>query len=408
MNTFRYFILQLKRTLWLAAGLIPAAMLLFVCLVLTGHFFLEQKDDEEQKKYFVGVVGNLEDPYFGFGMHAIQSMDSSRFLVEFQQMSEHEAKEAFAKGKIAAYLMIPQEFVDAVSTGRNDVKIKYIVSDVGGDLLGQVMEKFVQTASELVIHSQSAVFAAQEWMQKTGKTEQYWEHTSRLNLLIIDKVLSRSNLAKAEEIGYSKGLSAGEYYFCAVILLYLFLLGLGGITVCGGRNTDFCRWLTVKEIHAGKQIMAEYAAYFLLELLCFGPAAAALAIIGKKAGTGFVIPELEQIAIPLLLCLMMTAMMQVMFSEVLQNPVTNIWAQFLVIAGMGILSGYFYPAEFFSKNIQQVGAFLPTGAALEFMTKSCSGGNSIRSVLLLAGYLIFFAAVTVWSRRKKLMGGCGS
>ena len=69
MRYVKYFSVQLKRTLKLAVGVFPTAMLLFACLGAAAWFLLNQGPlAERQQKYQIGVVGKIDDTYLGFGI----------------------------------------------------------------------------------------------------------------------------------------------------------------------------------------------------------------------------------------------------------------------------------------------------------------------------------------------------
>ena len=163
MRYVKYFVVQLKRTVKLAVGVFPTAMLLFACLAIAGYVFLNQGPlVENQKKYKIGVVGDIGDSYLGFGIYAIQTLDDSRFMVDFIPMTEEEAQKAFRNASLAAYITVPDEFLDSIITGKNDVPIQYVSSEGQKGLAGYLMDELATVVSELVTSSQSAIYAFED------------------------------------------------------------------------------------------------------------------------------------------------------------------------------------------------------------------------------------------------------
>ena len=142
MRYFKYFIVQLKRTVKLAVGVFPTAMLLFACLGIAAYIFMNHGPMmQNQKKYQIGIVGNIEDSYLGFGIFAVQTLDDSRFMVDFIPMTEEEAQKAFRKAALAAYVIIPDEFLASVISGANDTPITYVASEGQKGIAGYLMDE---------------------------------------------------------------------------------------------------------------------------------------------------------------------------------------------------------------------------------------------------------------------------
>ena len=164
MRYAKYLYVQLKRTMKLAVGVFPTAMLLFACLGIAAYFLLMQGPlTGQQQKYRIGVVGSVDETYLGFGIAAIQTLDSSRLMVDFIPMEEEEAKEAFREGDLVAYINVPAEFLDSIVYGRNDVPITYVASESGQGIQGYLMEELAALVSRLVTSAQGSIYARNQF-----------------------------------------------------------------------------------------------------------------------------------------------------------------------------------------------------------------------------------------------------
>ncbi|MBO4749254.1 MAG: ABC transporter permease [Lachnospiraceae bacterium] len=366
MRYAKYLYVQLKRTLKLAVGVFPTAMLLCACLGIAAYFLLTQGPlTTRQEKYKIGIVGSIDDTYLGFGVAAIQTLDSSRFMVEFLTMEEEEAKKAFREGELVAYVNVPEEFLDSIIYGRNDVPITYVASEGGQGLQAYLMEELAALVSRLVTSSQGSIYAMQEVVYEYGDSDKIWDWTNELNLQLIDHVLGRTKLAELEVLGLSKGLLIRQYYFCTVLLLFCFLFGITSASFFLKRNASLGKWMKLRGIGATGQVLCEYVVYFALMLLCVLVPFGALSV----ATHGFSFLKMRIYPSDLVLCLIPIVLMASAFHfviyELVRNPVANLLLQFLGVIGMGYVSGYIYPASFFPDGIARIGRILPTGAALE-------------------------------------------
>jgi len=222
-----YFLAQLKRTFRLAFPQLAADILICACVGLLSYLLVAQGAFAAGgARYRIGMVGDLSDSYLGFGIAALQEMDDSRFMIELVGMSEAEADEAFEKGELYAVMRVPDGLLESIVSGGNDCLITYTPAEGSKGLGTMVMGEITDIASTLVTSSQSAIYAMQRMLVEEGRQEEVGRETDRLNLSLINLVLSRSGFGEVELLGYADGLSMELYYFCSAVLLFLLLAGL--------------------------------------------------------------------------------------------------------------------------------------------------------------------------------------
>lgn len=400
MRYVKYFVAQFKRTIRLAVGVFPTAMLLFACLGAACYSFYQLGPlSDAQRNYKIGIVGKADDTYLGFGVAAIQTMDSTRFMADFIPMTEKEAQKAFQSGELVTYVRIPDEFLESVVYGRNDVPLGYVASESQKGLESYLMEELSVCVSKLVTSSQASIYSMQKAARELGEREHLGSWTDELNLQMISYVLGRTGLAELETLGISIGLSVVPYYFCTILLLFCFILGISSSSLFLRRNEDLGRWMRLRGIGPFAQVLSEFACYLALTYACVAvPVGCAWFVTDhlKFLGTKVWLDEILWALLPVTI---LACAMHFVIYEVVRNPVGSILLQFLGVLGMGYVSGYFYPASFFPEGIAKVGAVLPTGIALRSFSNASFHLEGSGAALGILAYVLIFLTISVLMRR---------
>lgn len=405
-----YLTAQFKRIRQLFPMVMAVTAILICCLgVLAVLLFRADAGQEKKQTVKIGLAGSAEGSYLGFGIEAIQSLDTSRFAIEFLRMeSEEEAGEALKRGELSAYLSVPEGYVEALVRGETP-RIAYVTSKDAAGIGSVVMMELLNTVSSLITESQSTIYCTQKLLGDKGRQDIMRDVSDRLYLRYVDLILGREEIYELELTGVSGGLSLPEYYVCAVLLVFLMLWGAAAAPLFAQRDYSLCRLLRTKGLTAGRQILAEYLAY---AVLLYGVFLAAVLLAGAAVFFfGVSVFPLEWSAMAAVLSFnWMTGMLPVILLiaalhfcvwEWIPNPVTGTLAQFLGAVGMGYLSGCYYPITFFPEEIQMLAPFLPTGAAMGYSGKLLSGGAVWREAAVMAAYALSCLAAAVCCRKRK-------
>lgn len=410
-QTTAYFLAQLKRAIRLLPGQVMADLLVCVCAGALACLLISQgAAAAEGSRYRIGMVGDLSASYLGYGMAAVQEMDDSRFMIELVPMSEQEAEAAFWRGELYAVMRVPEGLLESIVYGENDRLITYTATQGQQGLGTMVMGEITDLASTLVTCSQSAIYAMQRTLADQGRGEEIGRETDKLNLALINLVLSRGDFGEVEVLGYGDGLSLELYYFCGMILLFLLLSGLLNSALFVHGNGAFSCFLKARGVGAFRQIFGEYPAFLLLVtmglfILClplgFGLARGLLGIpewegMGAAPFLSF-LPVLIPVAV-------MLAAMQFFLFEAAEGIVNGILLQLLSGIGMGYLSGCFYPSAFFPEKMRALGEILPSGAAARFMQAGALGRIPAELWAAVFGWTAVFLVLTILVRKGRMTG----
>lgn len=404
-----YFLAQLKRAARLLPGQILADIAVCLCVGALACLLITQGAfAAEGTRYRIGMVGDLSDSYLGFGIAAVQEMDDSRFMIELVPMSEQEAEAAFRRGELYAVMRVPDGLMESIVYGENDKFVTYTVAQGQQGLGAMVMEEITDTASTLVTCSQSAIYAMQRVLADQDRGDEIGWETDKLNLVLIQLVLSRSGFGEVEVLGYGDGLSLELYYFCGVILLFLLLSGLLNSALFVHGNGAFSCFLKARGVGAFWQILGEYLAYLLLVVT--GLFTLCIPLVFALERELLMIPEWEGMgAAPFLAFLpvlfpvaVMFAALQFFLFEAAEGIVNGILLQLICGIGMGYLSGYFYPSAFFPEKMRALGVFLPSGAAVRFAQAGVLGKIPAAAWAAVFVWLALFLLLAVAVRRVRM------
>lgn len=409
---YSFFCVQLKRILKILPMQLLVNLVVCVCVgILAAILVRDGVLSPERQKYRIGVVGDMTDPYLGFGIQTLQMVDDSRFMVELISMSEEEARDAFRRGELYAFIRIPDGLIESIEWGTNDRPVTYVATEGQKGIGSIVMNELVDVVSNLVTCSQSGIYGMQKVLVDYRESEGFWEATKQLNFRYFDVVLSREKLYSMEVLGVANGLSTEAYYFCSILIFFLLLSGINNSLLFSRRNEKTFQFLAARGIGAAGQTLGEYLAYVCLMFLCVLEIFLILAVVFYKdffhiaEWKGMGAGPLGGFLLHFLLVIFMIASMQFLLYELVSNIVSSILLQFLCGISMGYLSGFFYPASFFPETLQRVGAFLPTGAALRYMNGSITGNSSHIAFVGVLLYLFIFLGLSVLVRKNRIQRG---
>ncbi len=232
--------------------------------------------------------------------------------------------------------------------------------------------------------------------------------TDKLNLALINLVLSRSGFGEVELLGYADGLSMELYYFCKAVLLLLLLAGLLNCAFFARRSAALARFLKARGVGALWQILGEYLSY--LGLVLMGLLSLSLPLVFILKQELIVIPEWEGMGTSpffgflktLLPVAAMFGALQFFLYEAAEGIVNGILLQFLCGIGLGYLAGYFYPSAFFPERMRIIGSVLPSGAAARYVEEGLFGRASAGAVAAVFAYLAVFFTLAVMVRRGRI------
>lgn len=401
-----YLKLQLKRvgkvfpviffmTLLLGAGL---------SLLVWMQFKLNREDAGKQK-ISLGIVGDTEDSYLGFGIYALENIDSSRYTITFVRLEEKEASAQLEKGKISAYIRIPEGFVDSVVSGEN-MPVEFVSGASQGGIGTELLRELADAVSVLITESQTGIYSMQELYLDYKALETIYEDTDKLNLRYFDVILSRENMYRMVTENERNVCSAAGYYLCAVILVFLMIWGMNGGALLVKNDMSLGKVLSAGGLNVWAQTSGEFAGYVCL--MAGNSLGIVLVLVGAAGYFRFSLPEAKELGDmirfslgiwPVLLC---TASMQFLLYNLVTGLTEGLLLNFVGTVGLGYLSGCFYPISYFPEGVRRLASFLPTGIGMKYLESYLLGQSAADMCLKLLLYTAVFFVLAVWIRKRKL------
>ena len=412
---FRLFKCQLKRFFFRAWSLILFSTLFFIALAFIASLFTKNMSfSGNHERLKIGIVGDSSIPYFETGLTTLKYLDSSNAFVEILTPSQKEAEALMRKGKLAAYVIIPPGFIEAVENGSNDLQVTYVTAAGAQGIESLFKEHIADIVSSYLINAQAGIFAMERLALKNGQRARLNEYNYEMNMNYIKWTLDRKNFIRLQELPLSNGVGLYGYYLCSLITSFLIFFSIGCLAFFTNSHKDKYRFLYSKGYGPFSQILAEYLAYALLLLFCLFLIFILILIFmlsGKLSLTEWRFTgifagtiRLFTAAIPLVF---MFAAMHFMLFEAVNQTVAAVLLQFFTAFCLSFTGGCFYPLDFFPQTIQTIGTILPAGRALALLDSSLLAQLNLPSLFASFAYTVIFIMLAFFIRARKIKGEVG-
>lgn len=388
----RYINVNIKRMLKLLPVTIIGTAVLCISLLVAAGIIVGDGVKEEQRKLVIGVVGDFGSSFFDSGVGALQTLDSTRYIIELESVTRKEAEEGYADGKYIAYIIIPDGFMESVSYGRNDKKLEYVYGDDVQDIMGKAMAEIVESFSGYVTGSQSGIYASGRVNYELGNGDLSDTQLVDINTRYLSAILNREKMCEEVKLGVGDELSMPAYYFCGMLVFFVFLAGINSCLYFGRRDKAF-RLLCISRGYDNKvQLIGEYIPFLIMGIcvvLCawiFISIAVILQYVVLDEWSDGQIVNLWMLMPKLLPVIIFVTVIQFLIYEITDNIAGSILLQFLISVVMGYISGCFYPLQFFPEIMQITGDILPTGVARTYIASCIRGEGTLPGLFLMAVY----------------------
>ncbi len=399
----KYFNIQLKRILRILPLAMVVVAVLFSGLLLVYRSLLDASGQSENNtKVQLALVGDAGDSYLKMGLAAVQSFDASRFSMELVQMEKAEAIRALERGEIAAYVLVPDGFVEAATHG--DVLTLEYVSSVGAvGLVTLFKNEITSVIADMVIACQKGMYGIDSSLAAHGNTANAGTHSYNLSLSYANHVFQRDDTYAVRELGIAEELGMEGYLFCGISVLFLVLILLPFAPLYIHQDYSLERMLTAKRRPLWAQVLCEFAVFFLGMILLLAVVLCAVLLLGS---------DLELLA-DAHLCwdlvaavFMITALGFFLYS-ISSNLIGGVILQFFGGLALCFASGCLYPLYFFPAAIQNLGGSLPTAYARSALAAGITGqsNTSVCWMLLLWTGLFLTGSILVRLYRMKRIRG---
>ena len=384
--------LNIKRELKILPFVATVTVVLFIGLgiILSGvvnHF----ANKEENQRFKIALTGDMDNAYIQLGMTVMQTLDDTRFSVEFLEMTETEAEKALSKGDISAYVILPEDFIKKALRGENET-IQYVTTPGGSGIVTMFKNEITKLVTEIVVGSQKGTYGLGEAVCDVGLESQESTYIDQMSIKYVELIFNRSELYAVEELGISDGLSMAEYLIFGILTLLFMLTGLPYVMVHTKKEQAFSSVLCARGYSIVKQILCEYISHLLVMSLV-------MTIVLSVVSLGLEMAVNVFLFVPVIL---MIAAFNIMIFEMADNTVNGVLLHFFVTICICYVSGCLYPIYTFPQTVQKISVFLPTGMARECLAGGLREEIPILQALGLLLYTVLFLVFTCMIRVRKI------
>ncbi len=407
----RYFYLQLKRT----ARFFPCVLTITVVLVvglslILGAMINNYNQKDENQIFNIGITGDMENRLLKLGIEAFKSIDGTRFSLDFVEMSEEQAKDALATGKISAYVVLPDNFIENALNGVV-VPIEFVTTVGANDVITMFKTEITRVVTDMVIASQKGTYGIGDALYENGAANIANKHIEKISIEYFDLILKRDKMSQVEELGVSGGLTTTEYYLCSILIVFIMIMGLPFVCLYCKKDNSLPALLMSKGISTFGQLASEYLSHLLsltaLTGTLFGVAAISLTLL--KDNLPYTISPVTLVSLFLYFVpvIVLSAAFNIMISELSGDIIGGLLLHFFTTFTMCYISGCFYPIYSFPTAIQRVSAVLPVGVCRDFLSNFFTQNNVFVRLFFVLMYAVLFFAVGLLARRLKTVRHTG-
>ncbi|MBQ4378888.1 MAG: ABC transporter permease [Treponema sp.] len=410
---FRFLRIQFLKVRSVFPKIFLASVLTFSLLSVIAFLFVRNMNFSGNKqKISIGIVGDLSSKYFEFGVNALKMVDSSRFFLDLQLLSEEDAKKALRKRKIAAFVVVPDGFFEAVECGENNLQVSYYTSGGNSGVEGILKDEVAEIVTTLLLHAQAGIFGMERIALKTNQLKNLREDNYDLNLKYVKWTLDRTKFVRVEETGLSEGLSVTSYYLISLLLVFFAFFGLGSLSFFISRTQSQRTFFALNGISSVNQIFCEFLVYFFLQTVVLLFACALLYVFAvsdlvkidlwKYSGAFSGVLSLFTAFLPVIVLL---SSIQFFLFEFNVNQIALVSLQFLSMTALAFSGGCFYPLDFFPEALKNFGKLSPLGEAFSFVNSIFSNKFSFTCLMIMVLYSVIFFFLTCALRKVRVKEG---
>ncbi len=398
----------MKRFLRILPAVFCIVVLLFSCLLLIFKTLTTlESESETSAKFQIAMVGSADDSFLQMGISALSNMDSSRFAIDILQMPLDEAKDALERGRIAAYVVIPDEFVEKALHGEI-IPLEYVGRSGAAGVISLVKDEITYVITDILVGAQKGIYGTWDLMWDHQLSDRVSSVVDRISIEFVKLVISRNKTYRVTELGISDTLGLEGHMLCGLSVLLLLLATLPFAGTLIKHDYSINRILSSRGRPVPLQMLCEFLAYFLtlvallfLLIISGGALGAALEVdLTYLVGASFATFVLRLITI-----VFVVGTLSFFLFEISDNLVSGVLLTFFMAIALSYIGGCMYPAYFFPEPIQILSGWLPTGLARMQMASCITGqGQATMGLLLYGGIFLVLSYGVRWVRTTQVRG----
>ncbi|MDE7323449.1 MAG: ABC transporter permease [Lachnospiraceae bacterium] len=345
----------------------------------------------------------------------VQDMESIQSLCTLEAVGEQEGKKLLEEGALSALIVLPEDVVDEILSGRNAPAKLYLPGRdenalSGGGLeavSGMLFEELASAGMGMLQTAQAEIYASSSVLQElmagnedrvnsavidSSFLQSMYDDINRFNLGV---VTSREKLFQIKSLSLTENDTYAVYYGSALFTVYAMLAGLFFGEFC--KRSNFWQNMTDKRIGIG------YAAQLADRCLA---GSLLMFVVTALPMVLFAIPQVRTLlslectlagGVSLILISFFLIVYNMMIYQIVEKRESAIVVSGILVLIQAYMSGCLIPSVLLPKAVAKVGELLPASFMKKGFTLLFTGGSDALSYmatgLIIWGMVLFLLTI---------------
>lgn len=395
--------LELKKSVKTLPKLMAGAVILLIIIFSIAFFanglLNEKQEKKDSDKISIGVVCYDESKMMDLAKGILMGTKSVTDNINLVFVDEKAATEGLYSGKYMAVMVIPDEAIKHIISGKNTpIEIRF-PENAGYE--AAVFKEIADAAVNLLAASQAGVYSVYDFYNENNRKDYIKPALDRLNDRYIKTVLLREKFFRNTTVVATGELEVMEYYLISGLILFMFLFGINSITFRENYKKDIINTLCNNGVGVLKQTFAGFTGMFLMYMVFVLPVMAAIGIT-LHMETDMIIRLIPAIVPAVSAVCAIILLVQTMFPH---KP-SAVLITFMLAVYQSFVTGGLIPEIMLPEIVKKAGRFTPAYYMIEqirivYMKEKGICENSIILLIITAAVLGVAAAVMKYYRESR-------
>ena len=386
-----YLLFQIKSSIRVVPRLLLCTVIVTAVVTVAGicgNTMLNSGDRAVNAK--IAVVLPEDDPTILLAFQIVAKMDSISSIASFVPTKEETAIQYLEEGKVAAAVILPDNFILDIITGKNTPARIIIPKNAGIESL--LFCTTIDAGSRSVALAQTSVYAVADLYEKYGISDEDYEIANEyLNNQNISYALRRAGFYNTIVTSATGTSSSAGYYIASGFVLMLLLCSLSVIGAFSNNPPAIMESLKINRISKGYIRISEFISVGLIFCLLFGGTALIASLTFAKSiihmnFTGF-------------LCLLLLIFSVISYIMLIccmtDSGLISTLLIFLTSVAMLYACGRILPSVYLPQTVATVGEYLPVRHWCRLFESLSTGRVEMYSLLYTIFSVIAFVAASI-------------
>lgn len=380
--------LEIKKSIKALPKLIPGAILMIIIVLMIAlgakGILSDKPQIDDKDKVSIGVVCYDDSKMMELAKRILTSTKSITESIHLTFMEEKRAEELLEENRLMAVIIIPDNVVSDIMTGKNTpIDIRFS-RNAGYE--AAAFKEIADAAVNFLASAQAGIYSVYDFYNENNQSNYIDDALDRLNERYIKTVLLRESFFENTQVVATGDLDVMEYYCVSGIVLFLFLFGINSVTFTEGYRKEAIVSLCITGTGIGRQHISRLCGIFIVY------AVFVTVIIAGVCTGGYIDIFMAFKLILSMVSVLLSVSSIILFIQVLvENKTGQVMIIFFAAVFQSFVTGGFIPELMLPKAVTGVGKFTPAYYMIEQIKAVYMGSGKVlfNTVILAAITLVF-------------------